>query len=285
VSLAIVVALSSVVQLVAALVAIALVPLTDKRLAWGLIALALLLMTVRRVSALTVLAGLSTASTMDPVQDYVGLALSVCMLMGIALIRPIFVERQRIEEKLRQQATTDDLTGVANRRRFFELAEVELKRAARHNEPLAIAFIDIDRLKDVNDTSGHEAGDRILIAFADTCRKCIREIDVLARLGGDEFALLLPATSCEHAHATVERVRLALNADPVELDGGPAVCVAISAGITGTSGHGDTLDALMRRADHALYEAKGAGRDRAVVDGRPDVTRALPGTGMGTVPD
>ncbi len=172
--------------------------------------------------------------------------------------------RKAAEDRLQHQVTTDDLTGATSRRRFFELAQGELKRAVRHGEPLTIAFIDVDHLKNVNDSRGHAAGDGVLIAFVDVCQKCIREIDVLARLGGDEFALLMPATTCAQALATIGRVSAALKADIASVP--EHTPTTISAGIAGLSDESETLDALLRRADRALYRAKDAGRDRIVVD-------------------
>jgi len=268
------------VQLAAAVVAISLVPRTDRRLAWTLIAIALLLMTVRRIISLVILSGMADVASMDSVQEYVGFVLSLFMLAGMACIRPIFLERSRLEERLRRQATTDDLTGVSNRRRFFEMARGELKRVQRHTEPVAVVFMDIDLLKDVNDTLGHSGGDAALVSFAHVCRTCIREIDVLARMGGDEFALLLPATSREQARATVERIRSTLKKESADRPSAAAP-MTFSAGITGLSGEDDTIDALLRRADRALYTAKAAGRDRVVVDERNE-TAVPPGTATST---
>ena len=173
--------------------------------------------------------------------------------------------RMQVEQMLHRQATTDELTGVVNRRRFFELAQTELKRAARLHQPLAVAFIDVDRLKHVNDRFGHAAGDRVLVAFAAACQEHVREIDVLARIGGDEFALLLPSATLDEALSTVERVREALAAVSIDTAGEP-LSMTVSAGVAGLSGNDDTLDLLLMRADRALYRAKELGRDRAEVD-------------------
>ena len=173
--------------------------------------------------------------------------------------------RKLLEEKLQLRATTDDLTGVANRREFLRLAQGELKRAVRHQESIAIVFVDVDCLKDVNDGYGHAVGDRALISVVSVCKKCIREIDVLARVGGDEFALMLPATTRDEAYATVERVRVALTAETIEVVGAH-LSISISAGVAALSGDQETLDMLLRRADQAMYQAKETGRNRTVVD-------------------
>ena len=173
-------------------------------------------------------------------------------------------ERKQLEEKLQQQATTDDLTGIANRRHFLELAKFEIKRAARLQRLLAVALIDIDYFKQVNDQYGHAAGDQALIAFTDICRKNIREIDVLARFGGDEFVLLLPEISLRQAYVIVERIRHALDTQPIDVDG-ERIPLAISSGIAGLASESESLDALLERADQALYQAKEDGRNCVVM--------------------
>jgi diguanylate cyclase (GGDEF)-like protein/PAS domain S-box-containing protein len=175
-------------------------------------------------------------------------------------------ERKRLQEELRQQATTDVLTGTFNRRYFMELAAHELKRAARHQHPLAIAVMDLDHFKLINDTYGHAAGDQTLVHFTKICQKNIRDIDVFARLGGDEFVLLLPNTNGEQARDVVERIRLALIDQPIDLDGNP-VRLTFSSGVAGlTHAHsGENLDTVFNRADQALYQAKQTGRNRVSV--------------------
>jgi len=169
-------------------------------------------------------------------------------------------ERKRLEEKLQQQASTDELTGITNRHRFLELAEAEIKRALRLDYPLALALIDIDYFKHINDAHGHMAGDQALLAFTKTCLDNIREIDVFARFGGDEFVLLLPETSLDQAYVVMQRVRLSLASDPVDLFGKP-VSMTISVGIASLVDKEETLDTLLERADLALYRAKQAGRN------------------------
>jgi diguanylate cyclase (GGDEF)-like protein/PAS domain S-box-containing protein len=174
-------------------------------------------------------------------------------------------ERKKLQEELRQQATTDELTKVSNRRRFIELANNEMKRAIRHKRPPAVALIDIDHFKQINDTHGHATGDLALIAFTKTCQRHIREIDVFARFGGDEFVLLFPETNQEQAYEIVERIRLALTTKPVDLDG-KQVTITLSCGIASLGDEQSSFDALLNRADQALYRAKEAGRNRVVID-------------------
>ncbi len=170
-------------------------------------------------------------------------------------------ERKLTINALQRLATTDALTGLHNRHHFIELASGELKRAARHRQPPALAMLDVDGLKHVNDTYGHAAGDQVLVTFSEVCQQHVRDIDVFARIGGDEFALLLPETTSEEAYQVVERVRLVLATRPLELDGQQYV-VTFSAGIAGMAHAHETLDALLARADMAMYRAKDAGRNR-----------------------
>jgi diguanylate cyclase (GGDEF)-like protein/PAS domain S-box-containing protein len=172
-------------------------------------------------------------------------------------------ERKKIQEELRQQAITDELTGVSNRRHFMELANSEMKRAVRLKRPPAVALIDIDHFKQINDTYGHAAGDQALIAFTTIFQKHIREIDVFARFGGDEFVLLLPETNQEQAFVVLERIRLALSTQPIDLDGKP-VALTFSSGIASLSGDQQSIDSLLSQADQALYRAKEAGRNNIV---------------------
>ena len=170
-------------------------------------------------------------------------------------------ERIQLQEELRQLATTDELTGLANRRHFLELAQNEYRRAQRFQHPLSIALIDIDHFKDINDSHGHSAGDHVLRAMSKVFLKNIREIDVLARLGGDEFVLLLPAASSSQAYEVVERARTALN-QPISIsDTSASITIRISVGIASLT-HDETFDGFMIRADQALYRAKESGRNR-----------------------
>jgi diguanylate cyclase (GGDEF)-like protein/PAS domain S-box-containing protein len=161
-------------------------------------------------------------------------------------------ERKCLQEELQKQATTDELTGVTNRRHFLELAHIELRRAIRLNQPLAVALIDLDHFKAINDTYGHMAGDQALRFFTKICLQNIREIDVFARIGGDEFTLLLPETRCEHAHQVVLRIRRALADTRLDFSGIP-VSISLSAGIASLSNNPESFEILLSRADQALY--------------------------------
>ena len=167
-------------------------------------------------------------------------------------------EQKRVEERIAYAANVDDLTGLPNRKAFCEQIEQELKRVER-GEQLAVLYLDIDYLKQVNDTLGHPAGDKLLIGVADRLGDCIRDLDVVARLSGDEFAIiqkLLDQPS--DAAALAMRIRDAIR-EPFDLDG-HQVTVDISIGISMAPNDATKLDELMKTADMALYEAKNAGR-------------------------
>ncbi len=164
-----------------------------------------------------------------------------------------------------RQAATDPLTGIANRRHFAEQASRLIATAQRHTRPCALLELDLDGLKTVNDTYGHAIGDAMILAFVRTCRLSLRESDILGRLGGDEFAVLLPETTVEQAQAIAERVRQAFAREGVYV-GGERLEVSVSVGVAILdSTDRATLDALLRGADTALYEAKRAGRNRVVL--------------------
>ena len=182
----------------------------------------------------------------------------------ISVVRDV-TEQRRLEAELLHEATTDSLTGLPNRRDFLASCEQELRRAAHGDGPLAVAVIDVDHFKEVNDTHGHATGDRALVTFSQAVASVIRDVDTCGRLGGDEFALLLPDSDVDRAREVVERLRLELARRSLEANG-QQVHIAISAGVAASCPGGDTVDGLLLRADHALYEAKEQGRNRVVAE-------------------
>jgi diguanylate cyclase (GGDEF)-like protein len=171
------------------------------------------------------------------------------------------------EQEMRRLATTDALTGIPNRRHFLSTAEHEIARAQRYGGPLGLIMADIDRFKSINDTRGHPAGDAVLTAVALTLATESRPNDVVGRLGGEEFAVLLPSADIDAVAAVAERLRASIEALSVEFDG-RRIPVTISLGCAAAGGAPpersamSVLEALMRRADAALYEAKNSGRNR-----------------------
>lgn len=173
-------------------------------------------------------------------------------------------EREELIAQLEQLAAIDELTGIYNRRYFFAVGDRELKRARRYRRPLSVIMLDIDHFKRVNDTYGHAAGDRVLRAVAECCRKGIREIDILGRYGGEEFGILVQEADVSSAKAIAERLRECVISSPVAVDH-RSVAVTVSLGVAQMSDDVDDLAMLISRADAALYRAKQLGRNRVVV--------------------
>lgn len=172
--------------------------------------------------------------------------------------------RKAVEARLERLATTDSLTGVANRSHFFDRAEGEIKRAARIRAPLSVLMIDLDHFKRINDEFGHAVGDAALVEFAHQCGRALRDSDILARYGGEEFVALLRDTDAQGAIAAAERLREAAAA--VELPGGSAARrLSVSIGVAAALQGETEIDPALARADEALYRAKASGRDRIVL--------------------
>lgn len=171
--------------------------------------------------------------------------------------------RKALEEQLQLLATQDSLTGALNRRAFNHRAQKELKRAARHQQPLSLAVLDLDHFKRINDNYGHLAGDQALQAFADLCRRLTRQEDIFSRFGGEEFVLLLAQTDEAASMILLERLRQELSALTLQ-QGGASFRLQVSIGLTSWR-LGDDLDCLFKRADQALYAAKSSGRNRVLL--------------------
>ncbi len=168
---------------------------------------------------------------------------------------------QAEREQLIQQASTDVLTGVANRRHFHEFLEEHFRLAARYGTPLSLFLVDLDHFKQLNDTYGHLVGDEVLRAVAARMRSVLRDADLLARFGGEEFVVVLPSTPLDGAVQSAERVREALASRPVEA-AGQAIPVTASFGVSAYRADAlMTPEWLIKEADLALYEAKRAGRN------------------------
>jgi diguanylate cyclase (GGDEF)-like protein len=170
-------------------------------------------------------------------------------------------ELVRHAQELERLATTDDLTGLCNRRHFLALAEEERRRCKREQRPLAMLIFDIDLFKSVNDQFGHDTGDAVIRHVGDICRGEMGPSDILARIGGEEFVLLLPETTGEQAAARAEAMRRRLEAAPFEA-AGAEVRVTISIGVSEASAETECIADMMKRADEALYQAKHNGRNR-----------------------
>jgi len=171
---------------------------------------------------------------------------------------------QLLAEKLAKLATTDSLTGIANRREFFHAATKEISRAQRNERALSVLIFDIDHFKNVNDQYGHAAGDDVLKNIVATCNEALREIDTIGRIGGEEFGILLPETDLRAAASVAERLRQSMK---VIRPGGSATTgtVTMSIGVAQWRASHEDFEELMARADRALYDAKRAGRNQVSV--------------------
>jgi diguanylate cyclase (GGDEF)-like protein/PAS domain S-box-containing protein len=185
-------------------------------------------------------------------------------LVGVAVVFQDIARRKAMELELTRLATTDALTGVANRRRFVQELELELARAKRFGQPAAFLMVDIDHFKRVNDTHGHATGDAVLRHLAELSRRRLRGIDLFGRLGGEEFGILLPGTNGDGALQCAESFRRYVAETPLQGGAGP-IPFTISIGLTLFQPGDDVPDSILARADAALYRAKEGGRNRVEV--------------------
>jgi diguanylate cyclase (GGDEF)-like protein len=175
----------------------------------------------------------------------------------------IALQNSRLFNQMSTLAVTDNLTGLANRRRFFELAEKEVERARRYGRSLCLVMFDIDDFKQVNDTHGHLIGDQVLRVLATTARRTIRSTDTLCRFGGDEFLILMPESGLDQALATAERLRQKISSEMVVVTAAGQLMLTISLGVVSLGGTGEeTVEKLVERSDAAMYQAKSAGKNR-----------------------
>ncbi len=194
--------------------------------------------------------------TLDVVRDAAG------EITGFIEVFSDFTEQKEREDALYKRATRDPLTNIFNRGHFIEMANMEIDRARRFAEPLSVVMIDIDHFKAINDTYGHAAGDKVIVALTQSISGFIRKIDFVGRVGGEEFALLLPRANKEPALEVAQRLRLILSEQTVDV-GDAEVNFTVSIGVAALRPTTRDLPDLMRNADAALYKAKREGRNRA----------------------
>jgi diguanylate cyclase (GGDEF)-like protein/PAS domain S-box-containing protein len=180
----------------------------------------------------------------------------------VSVIRDI-THRRRVDEVLKQVmadrealAMTDPLTGLANRRAFDDMAQVELERSRRYQHPVSLAFLDIDDFKRINDERGHRAGDCVLRSFAGVLRSSVRSVDGVARLGGDEFVVMMPETDSDKALALAHRLRHSV----ASIEGGVGR-VGCSIGVATFVEPPDSVEVMVEEADRLLRAAKAAGKN------------------------
>ncbi|MEI6664740.1 MAG: GGDEF domain-containing protein [Chloroflexota bacterium] len=213
----------------------------------------------------------------------VGLAGQLVLSGNVALRRErrlvyAAAEMRELTGRLERLATTDALTGLFNRRIFFEQLGIEFRRSIRYRHPMSVIMADLDRFKDVNDRHGHPFGDLVLSVTAQTLRASVRESDIVARYGGEEFVLMLPETGRDEALVVAEKLRSAIERQEYT-NGVTETRITISLGVATTPdcAPNDAED-LVRLADEALYDAKRGGRNRvSFAASTKDARQAQPG--------
>lgn len=171
----------------------------------------------------------------------------------------ILMASDRLHDEFEHAASHDSLTNVLLRRTLIEACEQEFARCRRHGHSMVLLMLDIDHFKAINDTHGHQVGDRVLVDFVNRISPLLRRFDKLGRFGGEEFVVMLPETSLEEAQIVAQRIRVR-----VELPGGELPPITVSIGMTSYHSDDADIDALLGRADQALYRAKESGRNRIV---------------------
>jgi two-component system cell cycle response regulator len=184
------------------------------------------------------------------------------------------LRKKRYADRLRhnvqlslEMAITDQLTGLHNRRYMSRHLDNLVETAKKTGKPIAFVIMDIDYFKAVNDTYGHDIGDEVLKEFASRIAANVRGIDLACRYGGEEFVVVMPDTDMEYAYAVSERLRHSIETTPFRVSRAPhTLSLTISIGIAAAEGEKDSVDALLHRADQALYRAKKTGRNKVVAD-------------------
>ena len=173
-----------------------------------------------------------------------------------------------LQERLRHEATHDQLTGLWNRRMILDHLDRQLARAAREHSSISVLIADLDHFKQINDTHGHPAGDTVLIEAASRLPSVLRVYDAMGRYGGEEFLIVLASCSLDVAMEIADRGRLAVSQEPVRV-AGLELDITVSVGVAWSECGDDTATRLIQAADDALYQAKAAGRDRVSRAPRP----------------
>lgn len=182
---------------------------------------------------------------------------AVATISSIAL----YLKQRSVNEIIYRQAITDELTQIHNRRSIFVILKQEIERSKRHDRALSIVCFDIDHFKKINDTFGHQVGDKVLTLVTALASDALRSEDSIGRIGGEEYLIVLPETNVESALLVAERLRLVI-AQYDYSDIAENLAVTISLGVTQYEGEGDRLEALYQRSDDALYSAKDGGRNQ-----------------------
>ena len=204
----------------------------------------------------------------EPLNVRLEYIISITIFVILSLIFPaiagfkLIENDEKMQEKIKRLSEEDYLTKLYNRRKIHEIIETEIKRSRRYKSAFAVLLLDIDNFKNINDTYGHNTGDKVLVQFSDIIRHTIRESDIASRWGGEEFLVICPETTTEGAMSLAEKIRYNIENGSFEEAGN----VTASVGVAGAQ-HGDNVKSLIFRADQALYSSKKAGKNRVTMGG------------------
>jgi diguanylate cyclase (GGDEF)-like protein len=183
------------------------------------------------------------------------------MLSVVARSAALALDNAELHKKTEELTIFDELTQTYNYRYFARKLDEEKRRAFRYEMPLSLLMVDIDYFKKLNDTYGHENGNRVLRQLSSIIKSCVRDVDIFARYGGEEFAVILPQTKQDEAVQIGERIRSHVEESEFFLEGVPPVRVTVSVGISCFPENGKSPQQLVKITDQALYQAKGDGRN------------------------
>ena len=189
----------------------------------------------------------------------------VQMLSIVARSAALALDNAELQKKTEELTIIDELTETYNYRYFVQKLEEEKRRASRYNLPLSLVRVDIDWFKKLNDTYGHEVGNKVLKGLSVIIKGCIRDVDIFARYGGEEFAIILPQTPLVEAHRIGERIRSQVESAAMDAGKEDTVSITVSVGISSFPENGHSQEELVSVADQALYRAKGEGRNQVCV--------------------
>lgn len=250
-----VISVSAVLQFLSAIFSLRLIKSTGFRLSWLFISMSMLLMGIRRLIALYDFVFVPGASQPGYTFELVGLVTSCLMLAGVIMIGPVFKSIWRNEEKLKALSITDELTGLHNRRGLMAFTEHLMRRADREKTGFYLLYADLDGMKAINDASGHQEGDRALIAITDILRKTYRKSDIIARVGGDEFVVVPVGFDGDDVNRITRRLQQ--NIDNFNSFSYSKFKLSCSFGLSYYDpGSPCSVDKLLLEADSLMYEQK-----------------------------
>ncbi len=195
----------------------------------------------------------------------------ILVLEAVFIFNPLVRHVRQYSRMILRLASKDALTGLNNRRSFMERGAVELNRVDRHGFPVCVVMADIDKFKNINDTYGHDVGDKVIVHFGNMFKKALRAEDVIGRIGGEEFAIILPHAPAEKGFQTIDRIRKMVEKTPVPYQKGETKATlnyTASFGMVAVNEKGLTITDLLKWADKALYQAKHGGRNRVIMGTR-----------------